>query len=77
MRLILGFFLLLLPAKAWAFVPHAYDEVYIHQMGHVFFVISCIFIMWVISIIIYRAKGVGAIYFFLNFFLCSGMWIRL
>ncbi len=41
-------FLLLAPSGALAFVPHAYEEVYIHQMGHIFFIISCVFIMWVI-----------------------------
>jgi len=46
--LIPGIFLLFIPSNALAFVPHAYEEVYIHQMGHIFFIISCVFIMWVI-----------------------------
>lgn len=48
MKFLAGILVLLSPSGAWAFVPHAYDEVYIHQMGHIFFVISCVFIMWVI-----------------------------
>ncbi|MBI5213047.1 MAG: HAMP domain-containing histidine kinase [Nitrospirae bacterium] len=47
--LILGFLLLLIPARAWAFVPHAYPGIYIHQMGHVYFFVSCIFIIWAIT----------------------------
>ncbi len=47
--LILGFLLLLIPASAWAFVPHAYPGIYIHQMGHVYFFVSCIFIIWTIT----------------------------
>jgi signal transduction histidine kinase len=39
---------LFIPSPALAFVPHSYAEVYIHQMGHVYFMLSCIFIMWVI-----------------------------
>jgi signal transduction histidine kinase len=42
------FVLFLIPAKAWAIVPHAYQGIYIHQMGHVFFILSCLFISWVI-----------------------------
>lgn len=36
---------LLFPSMAWAFVPHGYPGVYIHQMGHLFFVISCLFVI--------------------------------
>ncbi|MEW5745798.1 MAG: HAMP domain-containing sensor histidine kinase [Nitrospirota bacterium] len=39
---------LLLPSPAWAFVPHGYPGIFIHQMGHVFFIISCLFVMWTI-----------------------------
>ncbi len=42
------FFLFLIPTKAWAIVPHAYQGIYIHQMGHLFFILSCFFISWVI-----------------------------
>jgi anti-sigma regulatory factor (Ser/Thr protein kinase) len=45
---ILGFFLSLIPTNALAFVPHAYPGIYLHQMGHIFFIVSCIFIIWVI-----------------------------
>ncbi|HEX8948484.1 MAG TPA: HAMP domain-containing sensor histidine kinase [Dissulfurispiraceae bacterium] len=33
------------PADAWAFVPHDYPEIYLHQMGHAYFIISCVFIL--------------------------------
>ncbi|MCL4491395.1 MAG: HAMP domain-containing histidine kinase [Nitrospirae bacterium] len=46
--LISGLLLLIIPSNAWAFVPHNYPEIYIHQMGHVYFFISCIFIIWTI-----------------------------
>jgi len=36
---------LLFPSSAWAFVPHGYPGVYIHQMGHLFFVVSCLFVI--------------------------------
>jgi signal transduction histidine kinase len=40
--------LFLLPSSAGAFVPHSFAEVYIHQMGHIYFLLSCLFIIWVI-----------------------------
>lgn len=40
--------LLLFPSAGWAFVPHGYSGIHIHQMGHVFFAFSCVFIIWVI-----------------------------
>jgi signal transduction histidine kinase len=46
---ILALLSLFAPSTAWAFVPHSYAEVYIHQMGHIYFMLSCIFIMWVIG----------------------------
>ena len=45
---ILAILPLCVPSTAWAFVPHAYEEVYIRQIGHIFFFASCLFIMWVI-----------------------------
>lgn len=44
-----GILSLLIPSNALAFVPHAYEGIYIHQMGHIFFIISCLFIIWVIK----------------------------
>lgn len=37
--------LLLLPSEASAFVPHSYPGIYIHQMGHLFFILSCGFVI--------------------------------
>ncbi len=55
---ILGFLLSLIPANAWAFVPHAYPGIYIHQMGHVYFFVSCIFIIWtIVHHNLQKAKG--------------------
>ncbi|MFI5294309.1 MAG: sensor histidine kinase [Thermodesulfovibrionales bacterium] len=45
---ILAILPLFIPSTAWAFVPHSYAETYIHQMGHIYFIFSCIFIIWVI-----------------------------
>lgn len=44
-----GILSLLIPSNALAFVPHAYEGIYIHQMGHIFFFVSCVFIIWVIK----------------------------
>lgn len=44
----LGLLLLIVPSPAWAFVPHGYPETYAHQMGHIYFALSCIFILWTI-----------------------------
>ncbi len=46
--IIAGLFFLFVPANAWAFVPHNYPEIYIHQMGHVYFALSCVFILWAV-----------------------------
>lgn len=52
------FFLLLLPAPARAFVPHSYSGIIIHQMGHVFFTVSCLFVMWTIYVNqLHKQKG--------------------
>lgn len=49
---------LLLPAPAEAFVPHAYPGIIIHQMGHIFFIVSCVFVMWTIFMNhLHRQKG--------------------
>ncbi|MDA8433632.1 MAG: hypothetical protein M0Z60_11810, partial [Nitrospiraceae bacterium] len=49
MKIVLSAILfLILPSPAFAFVPHAFAEVYIHQMGHIYFLLSCVFIIWVI-----------------------------
>ncbi|MDA8239298.1 MAG: hypothetical protein M0Z67_02880 [Nitrospiraceae bacterium] len=48
MKFLFAIIFLLVPSRAMAFVPHSYAEVYIHQMGHLYFILSCIFIMWVI-----------------------------
>lgn len=37
------------PSSSWAFVPHDFPEIYIHQIGHVYFALSCIFILWTIA----------------------------
>lgn len=37
--------LLLIPSEASAFVPHSYPGIYIHQMGHAFFIFSCLFVI--------------------------------
>ena len=44
-RTALSSLLLLIPSEALAFVPHSYPGIYIHQMGHLFFVISCVFVI--------------------------------
>ncbi len=44
-RAILLAFFLFFPSTAWAFVPHSYPGIYIHQMGHVFFIGSCLFVI--------------------------------
>lgn len=46
--LLSGLLLLVLPSTSWAFVPHGYPEIYIHQMGHLFFIVSCCFVIWTI-----------------------------
>lgn len=63
------FSLFLIPSKAWAIVPHAYQGIYIHQMGHIFFIISCLFISWVIfKKNLYKEKGWKYILFAEAFF---------
>ena len=44
-RAILLAFFLFFPSTSWAFVPHSYPGIYIHQMGHVFFIGSCLFVI--------------------------------
>ncbi len=49
MKLIIPiFFLLLNPSNASALVPHDYQGIYIHQMGHIYFIVSSIFVLWTI-----------------------------
>lgn len=40
--------LFFLPSDALAIVPHDYPGIYIHQMGHIYFVLSSAFILWAI-----------------------------
>lgn len=47
-KLFLLILILLFPSPVWAIVPHGYPGYYIHQMGHIFFILSCLFISWVI-----------------------------
>ncbi len=42
------FIVLMIPSKALAIVPHGYPATIIHQMGHIFFLFSCIFVALVI-----------------------------
>ncbi len=49
MKLIISvLFLLLIPSNAWSLVPHDYPGIYIHQMGHIYFILSSAFILWTI-----------------------------
>ncbi len=50
MRLILFSVLvsLFMPVNSWALVPHNYPGYYIHQMGHLYFLLSCAFVIWII-----------------------------
>lgn len=43
-----SFLLIFLPSKGFAFVPHGYPATIIHQMGHIYFFISCLFIALII-----------------------------
>lgn len=45
MTLVLLFVLFFIPSAASAFVPHSYPGIYIHQMGHLFFILSCLFVI--------------------------------
>ena len=50
--------LLFFPAPVWAFVPHGYPGYYIHQMGHVYFMLSSFFIIWTIThLALHKTKG--------------------
>jgi signal transduction histidine kinase len=44
-----------MPSIAWAFVPHNYQGIYIHQMGHVFFFLSCLLV--IVTILRNRLQG--------------------
>jgi signal transduction histidine kinase len=56
--ILLVIFILLIPSISYAIVPHAYPATIIHQMGHIFFFISCIFISTVIvKKNLYKEKG--------------------
>ncbi len=44
-RTALSSLLLLIPSEALAFIPHSYPGIYIHQMGHLFFILSCVFVI--------------------------------
>lgn len=46
--LLLSGLFLLMPSNTWAIVPHDYPGIYIHQMGHIYFIVACLFIIWVI-----------------------------
>lgn len=74
MRLIalVPFLLFLLPSKAFAFVPHGYPSTIIHQMGHIYFFISCLFIaLIIIRKNLYKYRGWKYILFAEIFFM---MW---
>lgn len=46
--LALALSLFFLPSDAFALVPHDYPGIYIHQMGHIYFILSSVFILWAI-----------------------------
>ena len=63
-RVILSVLFLFMPSIACAFVPHNYPEIYIHQMGHVFFFLSCLLvIMTIIRNQLQREKGWRYLFF--------------
>ena len=39
-------FLVLIPANAWAFVPHAYPAIYVHMLSLVFYLVALIVVLW-------------------------------
>lgn len=67
---LLLFSLLFMPSRAFAFVPHGYPSTIIHQMGHIFFFISCFFIVLIIiKKSLYTEKGWKYILFAEVFFM--------
>ena len=62
--MIISVLFLFMPSSAWAFVPHNYPGIYIHQMGHVFFFLSCLLvIMTIIRNQLQREKGWRYLFF--------------